>query len=151
MDRTELIRAKVFPGAQKATEDCATYPWHFHAHAAKSSQVLAIDVFGTIKSLGSPERDAVLAAVAGRLGLPVQGQWEVIGTPLKAAVVALHMRDKDEFIITKNASKPALDAIRVHLAALKAADASVPWAGSGNRAQYVRHLEKSLPTGIRRL
>lgn len=77
MDRTELIRANIFPFAHAAIEDWTTFPWHLYAHSAKSSQVLAIDVFGTIKSLGPTERDAVLATVAGRLGLAVQGPWEV--------------------------------------------------------------------------
>lgn len=77
MDRNELIRANIFPPARAAIEDWATFPWHRYAHSPKSSQVLAIDVFGTIKSRGSQERDAVLAVIAGRLDLPVQGPWAV--------------------------------------------------------------------------
>lgn len=73
----------------------------------------------------------------------IQGEWGVIGAPLTAAVLALHMRDKDEFIITKNATKPALEAMRTHLGILKAASPDVPWNGSGNRAKYVRDLEKA--------
>jgi hypothetical protein len=63
---------------------------------------------------------------------------------LKAAVLALHMREKDEFIITKNATRPALEALRSHLGALKAANADAPWNGSSNRPKYVRDLEKML-------
>lgn len=98
------------------------------------------------------------ASSIGRVGLPVpppirrshdavlycrgaDGAWKMVGQPLKSAVVALHMRDKDEFIITKNATKPALAAIQGHIQGLKAADAGVAWNGPANRAQYAKLLE----------
>jgi hypothetical protein len=43
------------------------------AHKPRSSQALAIDVFGTIKA--SSERDRVLTALAQRCGLPGDGPW----------------------------------------------------------------------------
>ncbi len=68
----------------------------------------------------------------------------MIGTPLQAAVVALHMRDKDEFVITKDATKPVLDTIRAHVDALKTTGETSTWNGGGQRLQYARRLEESL-------
>jgi hypothetical protein len=71
----EQILANLFPGSWPAAEPFETFKWHPGAHQKHSSQALAIDVFGTLKC--SPERDAILNLIAGRLGLAESHEWEI--------------------------------------------------------------------------
>jgi hypothetical protein len=72
---SQVLRDNIFPAAQAAIEDWDAFPWHRHASSPKSSQALAIDVFGTIEN--SPTRDAILGALARELGVPDQGPWSL--------------------------------------------------------------------------
>jgi hypothetical protein len=83
MDQATRIRLarNLFPAAHQACEPWDTFPWHagrggtIDTHVAHSSQALAIDVFGTIKT--SPDRDSILDALAQHIGLPTGGPWTV--------------------------------------------------------------------------
>ena len=76
--RTRLER-NIFHAAHQACEPWDTFPWHtgrggaIDTHVAHSSQALAIDVFGTIKT--SADRDTILDAIAQTIGLPTGGPW----------------------------------------------------------------------------
>ena len=72
--RTRLER-NIFPAAYQACEPWETFSWHKGAHAAHSSQALAIDVFGTIKT--SSDRDLILDALATTLGVPAGSPWTI--------------------------------------------------------------------------
>ena len=69
------VRDNIFPPARAAIADWGAFHWHPHASSPKSSQALAIDVFGTIQT--APARDAILAALARELGLSDQGPWSL--------------------------------------------------------------------------
>lgn len=101
------------------------------------------------------------ASSISRVGLPVpppmrhshdallycrglKGDWEAVGSPLKAAVITLHTRDKDQFIITTTVAKPLREAIKTHIASLQGADASVLWSAKNSRGQYAGGLATSL-------
>ncbi|WNM63375.1 PGN_0703 family putative restriction endonuclease [Candidatus Nitrospira neomarina] len=79
--RTRLER-NIFPHAHQACVPWDTFPWHtgrggaIDTHFTHSSQALAIDVFGTIKT--SSECEAILDALATNLGVPPGGPWEII-------------------------------------------------------------------------
>ena len=73
--RTRIER-NIFPAAQQACEPWEKFAWHTSAHVAHSSQALAIDVFGTIKT--SVNRDAIIDALAQTMGLPTGGPWDII-------------------------------------------------------------------------
>lgn len=73
----DAIIANMFPAARAAIEDWDKFKWHSFAHSPKSSQILAIDVFGTLKASPQASRDAVLADVAKRSDLPTDGPWEI--------------------------------------------------------------------------
>jgi hypothetical protein len=78
--RTRLER-NIFPAAHQACEPWEAFPWHagrggaIDTHVAHSSQALAIDVFGTIKT--SSNRDVILDALATTLGVPTGGPWTI--------------------------------------------------------------------------
>jgi hypothetical protein len=78
--RTRLEH-NIFPAAHQACEPWETFPWHagrggaIDTHAAHSSQALAIDVFGTIKT--SSDRDVILDALATTLGVPTGSPWTI--------------------------------------------------------------------------
>jgi len=72
--RTRLEH-NIFPAAHQACEPWETFSWHTSAHVAHSSQALAIDVFGTIKT--SKNCDTILDALAQTLGLPTGGPWAI--------------------------------------------------------------------------
>ncbi|MDR4484264.1 MAG: hypothetical protein R3B95_13795 [Nitrospirales bacterium] len=78
--RTRLER-NIFPPAHQACEPWDTFPWHtgrggaIDTHVTHSSQALAIDVFGTIKT--SSDCDAILDALATNLGVPTGRPWEI--------------------------------------------------------------------------
>lgn len=67
------IRENMFPPAHAAIADWARFPWHRHATSPRSSQVLAIDLFGVLKT--HPERAAIGAAIARAFDLPDAGPW----------------------------------------------------------------------------
>jgi hypothetical protein len=72
--RTRLEQ-NIFPAAQQACEPWETFPWHKGAPVAHSSQALAIDLFGTIKT--SAHCDRILDAFAQTIGLPPGGPWTI--------------------------------------------------------------------------
>lgn len=72
--RTRLER-NIFPAARQACEPWEKFPWHTWAHVAHSSQALAIDVFGTIKT--SANRDTIFDALAQTMRLPTGGPWAI--------------------------------------------------------------------------
>ncbi len=72
--RTRLER-NIFPAAHQACEPWEKFSWHTSAHVAHSSQALAIDVFGTIKT--SANRDEIVDALVQSLGLPTGGPWDI--------------------------------------------------------------------------
>ncbi len=76
LDAFEAVRANMYPGAHAAIDDWEQFPWHTHAASPRSSQMLAIDVFGTIKALGAAERSAIGSALARALELPANGPWD---------------------------------------------------------------------------
>jgi hypothetical protein len=81
MDQVTRTRLEhnIFSAAHQACEPWNDFPWHagrdgsIDTHVAHSSQALAIDVFGTIKT--SPDRDTILDALAQNIGLPTGGPW----------------------------------------------------------------------------
>lgn len=75
-DRDAII-ANMFPAAHGAIEDWDKFKWHGAAKSPRSSQVLAIDVFGTLKVCSQASRDAVLAEIARRSGIRPDGPWEI--------------------------------------------------------------------------
>ncbi|MDT3776367.1 hypothetical protein PJI16_02180 [Nitrospira sp. MA-1] len=78
--RTRIER-NIFPPAHQACEPWETFPWHtgrgeaIDTHVTHSSQALAIDVFGTIKT--SSDCDVILDALATNLGVPAGGPWNI--------------------------------------------------------------------------
>jgi len=77
MDQATRTRLgnNIFPAAHQACEPWEKFPWHKWAHVAHSSQALAIDVFGTIKT--SANRDTIVDAFAQTIGLPTGGPWAI--------------------------------------------------------------------------
>jgi hypothetical protein len=77
MDQATRTRLEnnIFPAAHQACVPWEKFPWHTWAHVAHSSQALAIDIFGTIKT--SPNRDAIVDAFAQTIGLPTGGPWTI--------------------------------------------------------------------------
>jgi hypothetical protein len=81
MDQATRTRLEhnIFRAAHQACEPWEAFPWHtgrdgaIDTHVAHSSQALAIDVFGTIKT--SADRDTILDALAQNIGLPTGGPW----------------------------------------------------------------------------
>ena len=75
------IEHNIFSAAHQACEPWERFPWHagrggaIDTHVAHSSQALAIDVFGTLKT--SSDRDVILDALAPTLGVPTGGPWSV--------------------------------------------------------------------------
>lgn len=77
MDQATRTRLEhnIFPAAHQACEPWEKFPWHNGANVAHSSQALAIDVFGTIKT--SANCDTILDALAQNLGLSTGGPWTI--------------------------------------------------------------------------
>lgn len=75
----------------------------------------------------------------------VKGEWEKVGEAIKAAIITLHTRSKDQFIITTNAARPIREVIRAHVAKLRETDNDVAWSfPKSTRAQYAGQLNTSL-------
>jgi hypothetical protein len=76
-DKVAAVRANIFAPAWGAiTGSPNEFPWHLHAESPKSSQALAIDVFGTIRT--HERRETILGAIAAAVGLSSDGPWDVI-------------------------------------------------------------------------
>ena len=77
----ESVKANLFPGAHEAIGDWTRFPWHRDSHGAiqtfklKSSQALAIDVFGSIQA--SDERVRILSDIARKCSVPDEGPWHL--------------------------------------------------------------------------
>lgn len=75
------IEANLFPSARWLVRERPYFPWHcdqggdITAGHLRSSQALAIDLFGTIDRLRS--RDAILGRIAKEVGLPSAGPWSI--------------------------------------------------------------------------
>lgn len=75
------IEHNIFPSAHQACEPWETFPWHvgrggaIDTHVTHSSQALAIDIFGTIKT--SSDRDVIFNALATTLGVPTGSPWNI--------------------------------------------------------------------------
>lgn len=75
------VRENIFPGAHNSISDWHNFPWHTgprgdcDSDLSHSSQALAVDVFGTLQM--SAQRDAILNALASRLGLPAGHDWRI--------------------------------------------------------------------------
>ena len=80
-DTRTRLEQNIFPAAHQACEPWEKFPWHagregaIDSYVAHSSQALAIDVFGTIKT--SANRDTILDAFAQTMGLPTGGPWTI--------------------------------------------------------------------------
>jgi hypothetical protein len=70
-----LYQPNIFPAAWPMVQTWGELDWGRGAVSRRSSQALAVDVFGTIAL--SPARDVVLDALAVELGLPAGGPWQV--------------------------------------------------------------------------
>jgi hypothetical protein len=80
LDELERIMANIFPSAWGVLWELDSDKWHrsggeIDAYRRHSSQALAIDYFGTLKT--SKDRNLVLNSLALRLGLPSSDCWEV--------------------------------------------------------------------------
>lgn len=76
-DKLQKLKSNLFPAAHGAIADWAMFPWHTHASSRRSSQMLAIDVFGTLKVASQSARDAILGEVAICAGVSPVGPWQV--------------------------------------------------------------------------
>jgi hypothetical protein len=74
-DLAPLYQPNIFPAAWPLVQGWGVLDWGRGSNSPRSSQALAVDVFGTIAL--SPNRDAVLGALAEALGLPGGGFWQV--------------------------------------------------------------------------
>jgi hypothetical protein len=70
-----LYQPNIFPPAWPMVQAWGVLDWGRGAISPRSSQALAVDVFGTIAL--SLNRDVVLDALATELGLPAGGPWQV--------------------------------------------------------------------------
>lgn len=77
----QAVRENLFPASHGAIEDWETFPWHrdrtnrIQAYKVHSSQAIAIDVFGTLKT--STDRDRIFDAIAERVGVAPGGPWAI--------------------------------------------------------------------------
>lgn len=75
--KVAAVKANIFPPAWGAiTGSPNEFPWHLHAESPKSSQALAIDVFGTVRV--HKLRETILRAIAKVVGVPEDGPWDVV-------------------------------------------------------------------------
>jgi hypothetical protein len=81
-DIHQQIRQNLFDAARQAVGNWERFPWHKDRNGniqtlkPGSSQALAIDVFGTLKT--SPCRDLIIGKIAERFGLSSCGPWDVL-------------------------------------------------------------------------
>lgn len=74
------IQKNIIKSAHSAIGNWGAFPWHRSGNkidtcVEKSSQALAIDLFGTIKT--SSKKNLVMDAFAGKNGLPTGGEWKI--------------------------------------------------------------------------
>jgi len=67
-ERREALRLNMYPGAHGAIEDWDAFHWHTYAASPRSSQMLAIDVFGTLRTRPQAEIDSALSRIGSRPG-----------------------------------------------------------------------------------
>jgi hypothetical protein len=80
LDELDRIKANIFPSARSVLWRLDSDKWHrsrgeIDAYRRHSSQALAIDYFGTLKT--SEEKNSILFSLASRLVLPASGDWVV--------------------------------------------------------------------------
>lgn len=77
----QAVRENLYPASHGAIEDWETFPWHrdrtnrIQAYKVHSSQAIAIDVFGTLKT--STDCDRIFDAIAERVGVAPSGPWAI--------------------------------------------------------------------------
>ena len=101
LNRIQIIRDNIFPGAWEAIEDWDTFRWHRGAYQKHSSQALAIDFFGTFKN--SKDKVLILNQLAKRINLPISKNWEV----------DLEWRDPDNILCELSRAKTQVDAVAI--------------------------------------
>ncbi len=69
------IRDNIFPPAYSAIENPEYIKWHKHANLPNSSQVLAIDVFGTIKM--SKFKDEIVNEICRNANIYSSSDWNI--------------------------------------------------------------------------
>lgn len=116
----EAVRGNLFPASHGAIEDWETFPWHrdrtnrIQAHKVHSSQAIAVDVFGTLKT--SRDRDRILDAIAERVGVTPGGPWAItlewtdtdrlLGEPRPTQVDTLAVGSKAALVIECKFTEP---------------------------------------------
>lgn len=116
----QAVRENLFPASHGAIEDWTGFPWHrdrtnrIQAHKVHSSQAIAIDVFGTLKT--SRDRDLILDAIAERVGVAPGGPWAItlewmdtdrlLGEPRPTQVDALAVGPKAALVIECKFTEP---------------------------------------------
>lgn len=79
----DKIRTNIFPPAWEAITDPVRFPWHTDKSGrpqtwkSHSSQALAIDLFGTLKTSSQAVRDRFMNQLAAELGVRSGGPWKV--------------------------------------------------------------------------
>jgi len=76
-EQQQAIKSNMFKGAYSAIDDWMAFDWHTHAQSPRSSQMLAIDVFGTLKVSPQKVRDAVISELVREAGVPSDGPWHI--------------------------------------------------------------------------
>jgi len=128
--------ANIFPEARAAIGDPETFPWHRHlgriqAFKAHSSQALAIDVFGAIRT--SPARDRVLGAIAAHCALPPDGPW------------TLELEWADENRLLRETTSTQVDAIAIGRNAIIVIECK--FREGGGSCSQTRRLQSGPATG----
>ncbi len=79
----QRVQGNLFPNAIRAIDDWETFPWHrdragdCDTWKRHSSQALAIDLFGTLKTTPEEHRNRILSRIAESVGVPGDGPWNV--------------------------------------------------------------------------
>lgn len=77
----QAVQENLFHAARLAIKDWESFPWHRDGNGKcdtwklHSSQALAIDVFGSLKSASHSMRTSILDRFASSIGLPAGGPW----------------------------------------------------------------------------
>jgi hypothetical protein len=72
---TKAIEQNLFRTVKHWVLDAPAFPWHHSASSPRSSQALAVDVFGTVKELIT--RHDIVAAWMDHVKVPSAGPWEL--------------------------------------------------------------------------
>ena len=79
----QRIEDNLFRAARAAITDYESFQWHRDRNGhcdtwkSHSSQALAIDLFGTLKTASDTEQQLIFGRFAAELGLPAGGSWDV--------------------------------------------------------------------------